>query len=56
MGRFQFKLTLTDIDRSHSFHTVEKAAEFAVLPQGDARGFFLFEGDWSLAEPVSPRS
>ena len=43
-GRFQLKLTLTDMDRSHSFHTMEKAAEFAVLPQGDARGFFLFEG------------
>ena len=35
---------------------MEKAAEFAVLPQGESRGFFLLEGDWSLAESLSPRS
>jgi ABC-type polysaccharide/polyol phosphate transport system ATPase subunit len=55
-GRFQFNLTLTDATRSRRYHTTEKAAEFAVLPQGDAHGFFLLEGDWSLAEPVSPRT
>jgi ABC-type polysaccharide/polyol phosphate transport system ATPase subunit len=55
-GRFQFNLTLTDPARSRRYHTIEKAAEFAVLPHGDAHGFFLFEGDWSLAEPVSPRN
>jgi ABC-type polysaccharide/polyol phosphate transport system ATPase subunit len=55
-GRFQLNLALTDPTRGRRYHTMEKAAEFAVLPQGDARGFFLFEGDWSLAEPVSPRT
>jgi ABC-type polysaccharide/polyol phosphate transport system ATPase subunit len=52
-GRFQFNLALSDLAGSQRYYTMEKAAEFAVLPQGDARGFFLFEGDWSLAERVS---
>jgi ABC-type polysaccharide/polyol phosphate transport system ATPase subunit len=51
-GRFQFNLVLTDLSGTLRYHSMEKAAEFAVLPQGDARGFFLFEGDWSLAESV----
>jgi len=55
-GRFQLNLALTDKDRNQRYHTREKAAEFAVIPQGDTRGFFLFEGDWSLAESLSPRS
>jgi ABC-2 type transport system ATP-binding protein len=55
-GRFQFNLFLTDPVEGRRYHTMERAAEFAVLPHGDARGFFLFEGDWSLAEPVSPRT
>jgi ABC-type polysaccharide/polyol phosphate transport system ATPase subunit len=55
-GRFQFNLTLTDPARGARYHSMEKAAEFSVLPQGDSRGFFLLEGDWSLIEAVSPRS
>jgi ABC-2 type transport system ATP-binding protein len=55
-GRFQFNLALSDAAGSRRYHTMEKAAEFAVLPQGDARGFFLFEGDWSLAETVGERT
>ncbi len=55
-GRFQFNLALSDPAGSQRYHTMEKAAEFAVLPQGDARGFFLFEGDWSLAETVGGRT
>jgi hypothetical protein len=47
-GRYQFNLTLTDETRSRRYHTMEKAAEFAVHPKGDARGVFLFEGEWSL--------
>jgi hypothetical protein len=30
--------------------SVEKAAEFWVIPQGEAHGFVLFEGDWSLEQ------
>jgi ABC-2 type transport system ATP-binding protein len=55
-GRFQFNLTLTDSARNRRYHSMEKAVEFAVLPQGEARGFFLFEGGWSLAETLSPRT
>ena len=55
-GRFQFNLSLTDSAHSRRYHSVEKAAEFSVLPQGEAHGFVLLEGDWSLAESLSPRS
>jgi ABC-type polysaccharide/polyol phosphate transport system ATPase subunit len=54
-GRFQLNLALSDAARDRRYHTMEKAAEFVVHPHGEARGFFLFEGEWSLAEPVSPR-
>jgi ABC-2 type transport system ATP-binding protein len=53
-GRFQFNVSLTDAARTRRYHSVEKAAEFTVVPQGEARGFVLFEGQWSLeqAAPV----
>jgi ABC-type polysaccharide/polyol phosphate transport system ATPase subunit len=52
-GRFQFNVSLTDGARTRRYHSVEKAAEFSVIPQGEAHGFVLFEGDWSL-EQASP--
>ena len=52
-GRFQFNVSLTDGVRGRRYHSVEKAAEFSVIPQGEAHGFVLFEGDWSL-EQASP--
>jgi ABC-2 type transport system ATP-binding protein len=52
-GRFQFNVSLTDGTRARRYHSVEKAAEFSVIPQGEAHGFVLFEGDWSL-EQASP--
>jgi ABC-2 type transport system ATP-binding protein len=52
-GRFQFNVSLTDGARTRRYHSVEKAAEFSVVPQGEAHGFVLFEGDWSL-EQASP--
>ncbi len=55
-GRFQFNVALSDLAGSQRYHTMEKAAEFAVLPQGDARGFVQFEGNWSLAETVGDRT
>jgi hypothetical protein len=53
-GRFQFNVSLMDAARTRRYHSVEKAAEFTVVPQGEARGFVLFEGQWSLeqAAPV----
>jgi ABC-2 type transport system ATP-binding protein len=47
-GRFQFNISLSDGARTRRYHSVEKAAEFSVAPQGEARGFVLFEGEWSL--------
>jgi ABC-type polysaccharide/polyol phosphate transport system ATPase subunit len=47
-GRFQFNLALTDSTRARRYHSIEKAAEFAVIPLGDAGGLFLFEGEWSM--------
>jgi ABC-2 type transport system ATP-binding protein len=52
-GRFQFNVSLTDGKRSRRYHSVEKAAEFSVIPQGEAHGFVLFEGDWSLEQAAS---
>jgi Wzt C-terminal domain len=49
-GRFQFNVSLTDSARTRRYHSVEKAAEFSVIPQGEAHGFVLFEGDWSLEQ------
>ncbi|MBA2360728.1 MAG: ABC transporter ATP-binding protein [Actinobacteria bacterium] len=47
-GRFQLNVALTDAAHSLRYHSVEKAAEFTVDPQGESRGFFVFEGDWAL--------
>jgi ABC-2 type transport system ATP-binding protein len=58
-GRFQFNVSLFDATRTRRYHSVEKAAEFTVIPQGEAHGFVLFEGDWSLEQarpPVRARS
>jgi ABC-type polysaccharide/polyol phosphate transport system ATPase subunit len=49
-GRFQFNVSLTDGARTRRYHSVEKAAEFSVIPQGEAHGFMLFEGEWSLEQ------
>jgi hypothetical protein len=51
-GRFQFNVSLTDGARTRRYRSVEKAAEFSVIPQGEAQGLVLFEGDWSL-EPAA---
>jgi ABC-2 type transport system ATP-binding protein len=52
-GRFQFNVSLTDAARARRYHSVEKAAEFSVIPRGEAHGFVLFEGDWSLEQAAS---
>ncbi|HEY7729678.1 MAG TPA: ABC transporter ATP-binding protein [Gaiellaceae bacterium] len=53
-GRFQFNLTLANSANGRRYHSIEKAVDFAVVPQGESRGFFLLEGDWTLVEAVSP--
>jgi ABC-2 type transport system ATP-binding protein len=52
-GRFQLNVSLTDPARTRRYHSIEKAAEFSVVPQGEAHGFMLFEGDWSLEQGAS---
>ena len=47
-GRFQFNVSLRDRETTRRYHSIEKAAEFTVVPGGVARGFLLFEGQWSL--------
>jgi ABC-type polysaccharide/polyol phosphate transport system ATPase subunit len=47
-GHFQLNLALTDAEHSIRYHSVEKAVEFTVMPEGEPRGFFLFEGEWAL--------
>ena len=49
-GRFQFNISLADGARTRRYHSMEKAAEFSVIPQGEAHGFVLFEGAWSLEQ------
>jgi Wzt C-terminal domain len=55
-GRFQFNVSLTDAARVRRYHSIEKAAEFTVVPQGEAHGFVLFEGEWSLEQSKSPQA
>jgi ABC-type polysaccharide/polyol phosphate transport system ATPase subunit len=55
-GRFQFNVSLTDAARNRRYHSMEKAAEFTVIPQGEAHGFVLFEGEWSLEQSKSPQA
>jgi ABC-type polysaccharide/polyol phosphate transport system ATPase subunit len=52
-GRFQFSVSLTDRTRDRRYHRVEKAAEFSVVPHGEAHGFVLVEGGWSLEQSRS---
>ena len=49
-GRFQIGVSLMDPERSRRYHTIEKAAEFTVIPVGEAHGFMLLEGEWSLGQ------
>jgi hypothetical protein len=55
-GRFQLNVDLTDRARTRRFHHVEKAAEFTMIPHGDARGFFLFDGEWALEQPSAVKA
>jgi len=47
-GNFQVNVALTDATHATRYHSIEKAAEFRVVPEGEPRGFFLFEGKWTL--------
>jgi ABC-type polysaccharide/polyol phosphate transport system ATPase subunit len=52
-GRFQLSVALSHPDSSRQFHRLDPAVEFTVFPDTDQRGWFRFEGNWSLVS--SPR-
>jgi len=52
-GRVQIAVDLTGADKAR-YHRIERAAEFAVAPDGESRGWFRLDGEWTLEE--SPRA
>jgi ABC-type polysaccharide/polyol phosphate transport system ATPase subunit len=48
-GRVHVSVDLTGDDGAR-YHRVERAVEFAVAPEGDDRGWFRFDGDWSVED------
>jgi ABC-type polysaccharide/polyol phosphate transport system ATPase subunit len=53
-GRFQLSVSLSHPDSTRQFHRLDPALEFTVFPDEDQRGWFRFEGEWSLVE--APRA
>jgi hypothetical protein len=49
-GRFQLVAVLTDRDSGRVLHHLERAAEFVVVPEDDARGPVRLDGSWKLSE------
>lgn len=52
-GRYQFSVALSHPDSARQFHRLDPAVEFTVFPDADQRGWFRFEGDWSLVSSPS---
>jgi ABC-type polysaccharide/polyol phosphate transport system ATPase subunit len=52
-GRFQLSVALSHPHSTRQFHRLDPAVEFTVFPDEDQRGWFRFEGDWSLVQPPS---
>jgi ABC-type polysaccharide/polyol phosphate transport system ATPase subunit len=48
-GRVQVSVDLTGAGGTR-YHRVERAAEFVVAPDGEDRGWFRFDGDWSVED------
>jgi Wzt C-terminal domain len=46
-GRVHVSVDLTGADGTR-YHRVERAAEFAVAPDGEGRGWFRLDGEWTL--------
>ena len=45
-GRVHLSVDLTGADGTR-YHRIERAAEFAVAPDGEGRGWFRLDGEWS---------
>jgi ABC-type polysaccharide/polyol phosphate transport system ATPase subunit len=52
-GRFQLSVALSRTDSTRQFHRLDPALEFTVFPDADQRGWFRFEGEWSLVSSPS---
>jgi ABC-type polysaccharide/polyol phosphate transport system ATPase subunit len=52
-GRFQLSVALSRPDSTRQYHRLDPALEFTVFPDADQRGWFRFEGDWSLVSTPS---
>jgi ABC-type polysaccharide/polyol phosphate transport system ATPase subunit len=52
-GRFQLSVGLSRPDSTRQFHRLDPALEFTVFPDADQRGWFRFEGEWSLVSSPS---
>jgi len=53
-GLFRLSVALGDPHSTRQYHRVDSAAEFTVFPDEHSRGWFRFEGDWSLVAAKSP--
>jgi ABC-type polysaccharide/polyol phosphate transport system ATPase subunit len=52
-GRFQLSVALSHPQSTRQFHRLDPAVEFSVFPDEDQRGWFRFEGEWSLVSSPS---
>jgi ABC-2 type transport system ATP-binding protein len=53
-GIFRVSVALGDPSSTRQYHRVDPAAEFTVFPDEHNRGWFRFEGEWSLVEAKRP--
>ena len=55
-GLFRLSVALGDPHSTRQYHRLDPAAEFTVFPDEHSRGWFRFEGDWSLVSAKRPAS
>ena len=53
-GLFRLSVALGDPHSTRQYHRLDSAAEFTVFPDEHSRGWFRFEGDWSLVAAKRP--
>ena len=54
-GLFRLSVALGDPNSTRQYHRLDPAAEFTVFPDEHSRGWFRFEGDWSLVAAKANR-
>jgi hypothetical protein len=53
-GLFRLSVALGHPKSTRQYHRLDPAAEFTVYPDEHSRGWFRFEGDWSIADTKRP--